>query len=168
MLDPNKKDENEDGIPASDYLIAFKALTGKTSKNGNRYLNLRAVVIAGPAQKRSFFAMVTLTDNALPYLRRMLRAMGSTEMFDTDDDNQCRKAMLMRPFKVNVSRKVEGGYVNNRIEKILEPTDGEIQVMTNWIAEQAEAGDFETGSGGGGYDEDAPHASSHPDDDLPF
>ena len=170
ILDPNKKDENENGVPAGDYLIAFKTLEGKTSKAGNRYLNIRAVIVAGPAKKRSFFAMVTLTENALPYLRRMLRALGSTEPFDTDSDGQCRRAMLMRPFKVTVSRTQDGDFVNNRIERILEPTLDEKQTMDNWVAEQAEAGDFATNGGGddgmGGYI-DAPHAANS-DDDIPF
>lgn len=176
MFDPQKaREQNKNqGIPAGDYLLAISSFTRKTSKKGKAYLNARIVVIHGAAKKRSFFDNISLdTDNsgAMFRLGMLAEQAGVEQAFDLDSDEEIRANLVGRPFKARVSRKVEGEYTNNGIERYLggdKITDGERAIMEQWLIDAA-AEDEWNGGGSGGDDPYANDGAPPPgDDDIPF
>lgn len=182
MFDPKKAREaaNEDqGVPAGDYLIAMKSFQRKESKkNKTDYLRCRFIVIAGAASKKSFFDTVSLdTSNSGSMFRLSLLAeqCGVDKPFDLGSDADIRANLVGRPFKARINRKVENGYTNNGIERYLTGdavTTRDKELMELWLLESQEEEEFNGGggsSGGDGFDSNGlPDAPPPGDDDIPF
>lgn len=180
MFDPKKAREQggNKGIPAGDYLIAIKSSKLQTSKAGNDYRRCTYVVIAGAAKKRTFFDNVFWhTEGAQFRLAIMAEQVGCEESFDPTDDASFARHFHGRPFKARLSRKANGEYVDNGIDRVLtgkDVTDAERQTMQEWVVEQADAAEWSGGDDRdvpppGDDDLDRPTAGyGRADDDIPF
>lgn len=172
------------GIPAGDYLLAMKNFQRKTSKAQKPYLRAKFEAIAGPAKGKGFFDSVSLdleNQGAMFRLSLLAEQCGMTEAFDLDDDGELRKALVGKPFKARVSRKVENGYTNNGIERYVvgdKISKAEREMMDTWALEEAERRNFD-GDGDQGPDDVPPpsddgygggytSSGASPDDDIPF
>lgn len=146
MIDPKKAREQNGnrGVPAGDYLVAIKSSKIQHSKNGNTYRHCLYQIIAGPAKKRTFFDNVFWhTDGAIARIGFMAEQVGCEEAFDPEDDRAFAAHFHGKPFKVRLSRKQNGDYVDNGIERILKDvTDAERQLMQEWTVEQADAAEW--------------------------
>ncbi len=172
---------NNDGVPASDYLLIvknFKRQEGKTSRKP--YLRACFEVIHGPAKGRTFFDSLSLdmSNSGAMFRLSMLCEQVQSGAFDLDDDQAIKDAILRKPFKARVSREVNGQYVNNGIARYLnkEVSDFDRRIMETWAFDDAER---QQHGGGGGYgvdgdglpDDDVPHSASGGggyNDDIPF
>ena len=172
------RDLSKLGLPASEFLIAMKDFDLKESQRGKPYIKAEFVVIAGPAKGKKFKDAMSLDlDNSgsMARLSMLCNEIGQEETFDLDDESMLRKVLLGKPFKARVNRKIENGYVNNGVERLIvgdKVSAAEREIMESWIVANAEERSYDSGSGGtthagggGGYDEDAPPPT---DDDLPF
>jgi hypothetical protein len=183
--------DSSDGVAPGDYILAMTNFIRKTAaKTGNAYLRARFVVCAGVAKGKSFYAAVSLNYTSPGIAARLsmyCEQVGMLEAFDPDDDRELRAVFVGRPFFARVSRKVDGQYVNNDIERFLnkEAQHEKVQAaMALWLKEEearrniedqggGDQRDYDFGGGdGGGYVDDQGMPSDRfnapIDDDIPF
>lgn len=181
MFDPKKaREENKNqGIPPNAYLLAIKSFERRMSKKDKPYLHCRIVVIAGPAKKRSFFDNISLdltNSGAMFRLGILAEQCGVEAAFDLENDDAIRENLVGRPFKAQVNRKTENGYVNNGIERYItgdKITDGDRAQMEAWVTEEAEREEWDGQRDGdvpppGDEDFGGPGRGGGIDDDIPF
>lgn len=169
-FDPKKaREDGNQGVPPSDYLLAVLNFERKMSKKDKPYLKCKIGIIAGAAKGKSFRDIISLdtsNEGTAFRLALLLESCGHEGEIDLDDDKAIAVAILKKPFKARVNRKHENGYVNNGIERYLvgkDVTDRDREVMTEWAIEKGAEADFE---GESSYDDsDAPPPG---DDDIPF
>jgi hypothetical protein len=166
-FDPKKaREEGNQGIPPADYLLAIKTFERKESKKGKDYLLCKIGVIHGAAKGKTFRDIISLdVDNSGTAFRLslLMEGVGHEEAIDLRSDEDLRKALINRPFKAKVNRKVENGYTNNGIERYLvgqAVTDGEREIMNDWVIDASATDDYDNPGGG-----DVPPPG---DDDIPF
>lgn len=180
-FDPKKAREegNNQGVPASTYLVAIVWMARKESKKGKPYERIKVEIISGAAKGKTFFDMINLdisNEGAAFRLGLLLGELNGDNPIELEDDAQVRSALMHKPFKAEVNRKLNDGYVNNGIAKILvgdKVTEAEREAMEQWKINREAADNFE---GGGGSDfgdmpmDDVPHSADGGADpnDIPF
>lgn len=173
-FDPQKaREEGNQGVPPADYLLAIRSFERKTSKKGSDYLAAQIGIIHGAAKGKKFRDIISLdvTNSGTAFrLSMLLENCGHEGEIDLDSDAELRKAILNRPFKANVSRKVENGYTNNGIARYLtgdKVSDAEREIMEQWVIDAAAEAEYD-GAGGHGEPDDYGNVPPPGDDDIPF
>lgn len=164
-FDPKAHQNNNsnDGVSAGEYLLVVKSFSRKEGKqSGKPYLRALIKVIHGPAKGKTFFDSISLdmSNSGAMFRLSMLSEQCGSGPFDLDYDDEIRDAICNKPFKARVSRKIDGQYTNNGIERYLgkEITEFERRVMDTWLVDFAERQQY----GGGDVD-----ADGLPGDDVP-
>jgi hypothetical protein len=193
-FNPQKPPQGDpQGVPAGDYLLAMRSLMRKQSTKPPfaDFIKCRIEVIYGPGKGRSFWTTLgidTSNGGMMTRLAMYCEQVGLTESFDLDSDDELKAAFIGKPFKAKVSRKVQGQYTNNDVERYLnkEVTQADREIMDTWLAEEeerrAQRGDGDPGERGAQWDNapiddngmpDGPGYGGYNgpggiDDDIPF
>ena len=181
-------------VPPNDYLLAmvgFAVRTGRKPPHRN-YMNARFRVIHGECSGAEFYCSVGIdvgNQNIANRLGVYCRCIGHDEEFDPSDKADLMRVFLGKPFKAKVSRRENGKYVNNDLERYIpDVSDAERSVMDLFAANfrdtersdswgqtgggtQDPQGDPFAGDGhsSGGDPFDAATPPGNPaDDDIPF
>jgi hypothetical protein len=135
------------GLPPDDYLLAIVDFERVESKNGRPYLKTKTKVISGPAKNKTFRdrLMVPRMDRngnvhaddggIAGRFGSQLMACGWEDDIDPASDRALREALIGKPFKARVKRKVSDGWVDNEVERYLtgdKITEDEASAMADW------------------------------------
>lgn len=158
-FDPKAAQSAGGEVGAGEYLLAVVRLDLKTSQKNKPYAKMKIEVCAGPNAGRTFYASQSFTESSYGRLGVWCSAMGVTEPFDLSDEQACREALCMKPFKAKIKVVQNGQYTNHDIERfIVKLTGEETTAAQGWILDLAERqamGEMNDDSDPG-YDEDAP------------
>lgn len=187
-------------VPPNDYLLAMVGFSVKTGKKPPHrdYMNARFRVIHGEYDGAEFYCSVGIdvsNQNIANRLGVYCRCVGHDEEFDPADKGDLSRVFIGKPFKAKVSRRENGQYINNDVNRyILEVSDDERGIMNLFAANFRDteapnswgqtgggtqdpqgdpfAGDGERGGSGGdpfgGGGGDSGGARNPADDDIPF
>jgi hypothetical protein len=144
--------EGQQGIPPSDYLVAIRRIVErKQSQRSKDYLIIQVQVIAGAARDKRFRDTLSLdltSDGAKVRLAILLQECGHTDEIDIDSDEEIESALVDRPFKARVERKVRDGYTDNTIARVLTGaavSADDRRIMDEWVANAALEDSFDRG-----------------------
>lgn len=173
-FDPTEHAPDSDGAGskylqhAGDFVVAFTRYNGReTNTNGKSYLKMSGVVIHGePANEvvgKRFSQRLYITRESYGRIGAMCASMGWSEKFDLEDDEDCRRVLLRRPFKAKFKTETRDGTTYAGIAFFERHfTEDERAVMDEWVA-NAEL-DMDNDAPPPPTDADAPGAG----DDIPF
>lgn len=162
-----KKDE---GVPPGTFLLVIAWMQRRESKAGKPYDRAKFLVIDGACKGRSFFDQIgldTSNEGTLFRLSLLWKETNGDTSFDPDDEAEFHAALKFKPFKAQVSRRVENGYINNGIQRYVvgdQVTEADRDAMEQWKIDHEAEQEF-NGGGGSFPDDDVPPPS---DNDVPF
>ena len=150
-----------------DFLVAFTRYNGRQeNKNGKTFLKMAGVVIGGEPTTvigKRFTQRVYITKESYDRIGAMCAAMGWNEEFDLEDDEDCKRVFLRRPFKAKFKTETRDGKVYASVAFFEHKlSDEERAVMTEWSATAAMDPDNDP--------DDIPSDGAPPpsDEDIPF
>lgn len=163
-----KPDKKDFSIPASIYLLILVSFERKTSqKSGKPYLRGKFTPINGPSKGKHFWDSISLdTENsgAMSRMSLLCKGCGVNEAFDLDSDADIERLFCNRPFKAQVNRTTQDGYINNGIARYeTKLTEAEESIIQDWVVRHAEEQMFN----GGGNDDRRDSSPAMPGDDAP-
>lgn len=127
MFDPNAYPDsggNFEAVPPGDYMVTINSLERRTSENsGNEYLNLTLEIAEGEHEGIKFFDMLVLTESSFWKVAQLCRAIGQTEPFNLDSDDEVEAVMLGRTCKAKLKVENYKGEKRNRVQRFMPLSD---------------------------------------------
>lgn len=179
--------EEDELLPAAEYMLALVWFSRRRSTNGNPYLRCRFVVTSGPLKGRGFFSAWGLDTTQAGCLQRWtvwMELVDCNVEVDIDDDQQINRHFLGRAFKATVRQQTRNGYHQNDIDRLVYrrhyTAQDEADARTWWAEWQQSKWEHRDPSDPGPSDSDRPPPPKHEDpqwsegssfrddDDIPF
>ena len=88
--------------PGRYVLAASKLWQRKKNKNGKPFVQIRFSVVAGPHQHETLLESFYLNRESMWRLVSVIRAVGVTDHFDPESDEQLKRVLFYRPFVASV------------------------------------------------------------------